>query len=60
MTKLKEIVEDLNVSICDIETLKLENPGSVDLDRAVGQIKAARASVIAFSGKYQLKVEVAK
>jgi hypothetical protein len=58
--ELKEIIEDLNVSILDVETLKLENPDSLDLSRAVGQLKACRASLCAFNGKFQSQIKEAK
>jgi hypothetical protein len=51
MSTVREIIEDINVSITDIETLKLDNPNSEDLKRAVGQIKAARASLVSFRGE---------
>jgi hypothetical protein len=56
MSDIKQIIEDLNVSICDIETWKLENPESLNLSRAAGQVRAARAELVAFLGKYKQEV----
>jgi hypothetical protein len=42
------ILADLNVTIADVETLSCQHTDSVDLKRSVGQLKAARASFIAF------------
>lgn len=60
MIKLNEIIADLNVTIADMETFVSENAESlyhcdmdsqikldiIDSKRAIGQLKAARASII--------------
>ncbi len=57
METLKEILNDLNLTIADLETFKLSNETpqtKFELSRAIGQMKASRASLIAV-----LKMEVA-
>ena len=48
MPTLAEVIEDLNVSIVDMETLKPDTPVHLQLHliRAIGQLKAARGCLL--------------
>lgn len=56
MTKLDEIINDINITIADVETFYLSNNVSLpakiacaiapETKRAIGQLKAARASLV--------------
>jgi hypothetical protein len=60
MSNINDILQDLNVSIADIETLQAEKEHSknTDLKRAVGQLKAARSSIVRVKQEADEKVEV--
>ena len=51
MPNLDEMIHDLNVTIADIETFKIQNQSNMPKDasdstaRAIGQLKAARTSL---------------
>lgn len=55
MPNIMEIVNDLNLLIADIETVQTDNLENVDLKRAVGQLKAARTSIVRAKSSVDVK-----
>lgn len=57
--ELKEIINDLNISIADVDTFSASyrpqnKPITDSLKRAAGQIKAARSSIISASQQMEI------